>query len=97
MTEENSEFLHLENLIIQGEMSKRIIVYLYNNKIEKFDTSLLESEFGFNSASHYKIMLRLEKIKVIKKVKMALHNKNLYEIIDKIKLEELAKKIAEKL
>ena len=86
----------IEDLLIEGEMSRKILVFLYSNKIEKFETSILENNCGINSSSHYKILLRLEKMGIIKKNKIASHNKNIYEIIDKEKLEQLIKKIAEK-
>jgi predicted transcriptional regulator len=78
-------------------MSRKILIFLYNDKIEKFDTSILESNCGINSSSHYKVLSRLEKIGIIKKNKIASHNKNIYVIIDKEKLEQLIKQIAEKL
>jgi predicted transcriptional regulator len=91
------EELSIEDLLIEGKMSKKILIFLYDNKMEKFETSILENNCGFNSASHYKILLRLEKLGIVKKNKVALHNKNIYEIISKEKLEQLIKKIAEKL
>jgi len=97
MTEENPEMFVIEYLLIEGEMSKKILDFLYDNKLEKFDTSILIKECGFNCSSHYKILLKLEKLGIIKKIKVALHNKNLYEIINKEKLEQLITKIGEKI
>jgi predicted transcriptional regulator len=91
------EELSIEDMLINGEMSKKILMFLYENKLEKFDTSILGHKIiTFNYSTHYKILLRLENLGIIKKNKVALHNKNIYEIINKEKLEQLTKKIVEK-
>ena len=94
--EEKSETLQIENLLIEGETSKKFLFFLYNNQLERFEISILQNANVFYSSSHYKILLRLEKLGIIKKTKVALHNKNLYEIINKEKLEKLIKRITEK-
>lgn len=87
----------VEELLINGFNSRRIIIYLYESKIDGFETALLEANCGFNSGSHYHILMKLEELGIIKKFPTPTRNKKYYQIIDKVKLEELVKKIAEKL